>query len=125
LGLSSERSALGISKTRVYYPKEEKGKYLAYKLLIHTSFIIPVFLVTFLLYYLFNIRLRNESLKVVMWGYMVFAFWMIAHLVIEVLTYIWQQFPNAGVYLVLIILAVIFTLLAIFIQKKVAEHHHV
>ena len=122
-GLSYEQSALGISKTRVYYPKEEKGKYRAFKLLIHSSFIIPIFLLTFLLYYLFTVRLRSDNLKVVMWGYMAFAFWMIVHLVGESLIYVWDQFPNAGIYIVLVILAIIFTLLAIFIQKKVAEHH--
>lgn len=119
---SSDRSTL--SRTKIYYPKEDDGTYRAYKLLIHTSFIIPIFLLTFLLYYLFNVRLRSDHLMVVMWGYMAFALWMIIRLVIEAISYIVKQFPNAGIYVVLLLLGIVFTLLAIFIQKKVAEHHH-
>ncbi len=116
-GLSAERSKLapGVS---VYYPTKEKGKYLTYKLLIHAAFIIPVFLLVFLFYYLVKIREQKEGWRVVVYAYMVFAFWMIAHLLGEAVKYISYQYKNAAIYIVLGLLVAIITPLAIFLQKK-------
>ena len=46
----------GLSDAKVYYRKDDKSQYMTYKLLIHAAFIIPIFMVVFLLYYLFNVN---------------------------------------------------------------------
>lgn len=117
-GLSSESS--GLTKSRIYYPTAQKGEYLTYKLLIHSAFIIPIFLLTFLFYFLFIVKKKYPHFNVVMYGYLVFAFWMLLHLLIELAYYITNQFPSSAVYIILTILVVIFTALAIFVQKKMA-----
>lgn len=117
---SYERS--GLSNTKVYYKKTDKSKYITYKLLIHTAFIIPVFLLVFLFYYLYHIKNPNPNIKVVMYAYFGFAFWMIAHLIGETGKYIIDQFENAAIYIILGLLVAIMTPLAIFIQKKVNQH---
>jgi hypothetical protein len=121
-GLSYERS--GLSQSRIYYPTGQKADYLMYKLLIHSAFIIPIFLLTFLLYYMFNIKKRQPNWFVAMYGYLVFAFWMLFHLLIELMIVINYQFPNSAIYIILGILAVIFTSLTVFMQKKVINKDH-
>jgi len=119
-GLSAEYSNLapGIS---IYYPTKEKGKYLAYKLLIHAAFIIPVFLLVFLLYYLVKIKEQKEGWQIAIYAYMVFAFWMMIHLLGETIKYISYQHKSAAIYIILVLLAVILTPLAVFLQKKHSE----
>ncbi|MEA2088594.1 MAG: hypothetical protein U9O55_02000 [Patescibacteria group bacterium] len=119
--MSYERS--GLSSTKVYYKTQDKSRYITYKLLIHSAFVIPVFLLMFLLYYIIDIRGKRDDLKVVMWGYVVFAFWMLFHLIGEIGKYIIDQWENAAVYIILFLLVAVITPLAIFIQKKYTEHH--
>lgn len=119
---SYERS--GLANAKVYYRKDSKSEYISYKLLIHAAFIIPTFLVVFLLYYIYNIKDKNINLKIVLWSYFAFAAWMLLHLLGETGKYIIEQFENAAIYIILGLLAVIMTTLAIFIQKKVNHHHH-
>jgi len=114
---SSESS--GLSSVRVYYNTSDKSEYITYKLLIHSSFIIPVFLLVFLFYYLFVVKNANHNLKVVIYAYFGFALWMILHLLGELGKYIIDQFENAAVYVILGFLVIIMTVLALFIQKKV------
>lgn len=118
--MSLEKSALapGIS---IQYPAKEKGVYLTYKLLIHAAFIIPVFLLVFLLYYLVKIKAQKESWRAVIYGYMIFGFWMMLHLLIEAGGYISSQYKSAAIYIILGVLAIILTPLAIFLQKKHSE----
>lgn len=117
----SERS--GLANARVYYRSENQSQYISYKLLIHAAFIIPTFLVVFLLYYIYNIKDKNINLKVVLWSYFAFALWMLLHLLGETGKYIIEEFENAAIYIILGLLAVIMTTLGIFIQKKVNHHH--
>ena len=122
LGLSSERS--GLSQSQIYYPTNQKADYIMYKLLIHSAFIIPIFLLSFLMYYMFNVKKRQPNWFVVTYGYLVFAFWMLFHLLIEIMMVISYQFPNSAIYIILGILAVIFTSLTVFMQKKVANKNN-
>ncbi|MBU2229077.1 MAG: hypothetical protein ABIF80_04140 [Patescibacteria group bacterium] len=121
-GLSSEKS--GLSNSAIYYPTSQRADYLMYKLLIHSAFIIPIFLLTFLLYYMFNVKKRQPNWFVAMYGYLVFAFWMLFHLLIEIMVVINYQFPNSAIYIILGILAVIFTSLTVFMQKKVVHRNN-
>lgn len=118
-GLSYERS--GLSQAKIYYPTNQKADYIMYKLLIHSAFIIPVFLLTFLMYYTFNVKKRQPNWFVVTYGYMFFAFWMLFHLLIEIMVVISYQFPNSAIYIILGVLVVVFTSLTVFMQKKVVN----
>lgn len=118
---SYERS--GLSETKVYYKKSNTSEYITYKLLIHSAFIIPIFLLIFLFYYLFNVKQANPNLKAVLFAYFGFAFWMMLHLLGELGRYIIEEFENAAIYIILIVLIIIITPLAIFIQKKVNQHN--
>ena len=118
---SYERS--GLSSQRIYYKKDEQSKYRIYKLLIHSAFIIPIFLLIFLFYYLFHLKQANPNTRIVLYAYIGAAFWMMLHLLIETAAYVIDRFENAAVYIILGILIAIITPLAIFIQKKVSQHY--
>ena len=118
-GLSYESSR--IANQKVYYSKDTTDKYRTYKLLIHASFIIPIFVLTFLIYYLVNLRLQSQSSKVMVWGYMSFALWMILHLLGETTIYVVKHAEGAAVYIILIILVVIFSFLGYFMQRRHSE----
>jgi hypothetical protein len=119
--LLSENNAL--SRDIVYYKSSQSDQYFASKVLIQSSFIIPIFILFFLLYYFVNIKNKESNLRVVSYAYLVFAIWMIIHLVINLIRLAYRQFPQAALYIVLLLLAVVFTSLAVFIQKKVNQHN--
>ena len=118
--LSSERSA--VSAQRVYFPRENESDYKLYEMLIHSAFVIPVFLVMFVLYFWVWFKKSDSPFKVVVVGYLVFAFWMMLHLIFEIGGYVLEEYKNLGVYLVLIFLAAIFTMLMVMLQRKVNRH---
>lgn len=118
-GLAMEKSSL--SGTSIYYPRAQSGEYKMYKLLIHGAFVLPIFLLMFLLYYWLNLKKRNENWFVVVWGYMAASMWLLLHLIGEVGKYVIDQYKNAAVYIILIFLALVLTSLAVFIQKKKIE----
>lgn len=118
-GYVLEKNAL--SDVRVYYPEGKKGDYLLYKTLIHGAFIIPAFLLTFILYYLVFLKGENSKYKVLAGGYMAFAFWMIIRLLLETANFIIVQYKSAAVYIILVALVLIFTGLIMLIQHKMAQ----
>ena len=123
LDYTLKREMNALSSYTVYYKSNNSDKYFAAKVLIQAAFIIPIFLLFFLLYYFVNIKNRNSNFRVVSYAYLVFAIWMIIHLVVNLIRLAYRQFPQAALYIILIVLAVIFTSLAIFIQKKVNQHN--
>ena len=118
--MASETNALAPGYY-ISYPQAEKGKYLTYKLLIHSAFAIPIFLLVFLLYFLVKIKHSKEGWRAVVFGYITFAIWMILHILEEAVEYIAAGNLNAAVYIILLLLVVILTPLAIFLQKKHSE----
>ena len=120
-GMVVEDSVLA-PRQKIYYSTQNKGEYLGYKLLIHGSFVIPVFLLVFLLYYLVKIRERKEGWQVAIYAYMVFAFWMLLHLIGESLKYVFYEYENFAIYIVLGLLVLILTPLAIFFQQRHEEN---
>lgn len=111
-----------LSDKVIYYQTTNESPYWSYKVLIQAGFIIPVFLLTFLLYYLINIKRQDSNFRIVSYGYLIFSIWMVLHLIINLIKLAYREFPELALYLVLIVLAIIFTTLAIFIQKKVNQH---
>jgi hypothetical protein len=118
---ASESSALSAS--RLYYPRVQTNVYSMYKLMIHSAVIIPVFLLMFVLYFWASHRPENKQFTVIVVGYLVFAFWMMLHLLGEAGRFILQEYRNVGVYVVLIVLAAMFTWLMIVLQKRINQHH--
>lgn len=114
MSLVSERSF----NTRVYYPKNKTEDYRLYKVLIHAAFVLPMFLLMFLLYYWVNLKKRSENLRVVTWAYMIGAIWVLLHLIGETGSYVVDAYKNMAIYIILIFLAIILTSLAVFMQKK-------
>lgn len=117
--IGSDRS--GITGAELCYKAESKSEYKLYKLLIHACFVLPIFILMFLLYYWVSLKKRNESWKVVIWGYMIASVWLLLHLAIETGGYMVDKYKNAAVYMILVFLAVVLTSLAVFIQKKKGE----
>jgi len=111
-----------LSGTNIYYPRKQSSEYKMYKLLIHSAFVLPIFLLMFLLYYWLNLKKRNENWFVVVWGYMAASIWFLLHLIGEVGKYVVDQYKNAAIYIILVFLALILTTLAVFIQKKKVEN---
>lgn len=120
LSLKSERSAL--SNQIIYYQQSKADKYLNFKVLINAGFIVPIFLLMFLIYYQINVKRKDSHLRVVSYGYLIFSIWMILHLVVNIVQLAYREFPQLALYLILIFLAIVFTILAVFIQKKVNQH---
>lgn len=121
-GIEYEASAL--SSQRIGYPTTQQTEYKLYRMLIHSAFIIPVFLLVFVVYFKLWHKNDDSPFKVVLVGYLVFAFWMILRLIFEVGGYVLEKFANVGVYVVLIFLAAIFTWLMILLQKKFSNKHN-
>jgi len=122
-GYVAEKSAL--SQARVYYPQTKQADYLLYKILLHSAFIIPIFLLTFLLYYLVYLKNEQSQYRVLLGGYIAFAIWMILRLIFETGYFVVVKYKNAAVYIILIALALIFSLLIVFIQKKIGHKQEV
>lgn len=111
-----EKSSL--SRARVYYPREKTEEYRLYRMLLHAAFVLPIFLLMFVLYYYVNLKKRNENWFVVTWAYMAGSFWVLLHLVGEAGKYVVDAYKNIAVYIILIFLAMILTTLAVLVQKK-------
>lgn len=90
-----------------------------FALLIHAAFVIPVFLIAFLVYFFFYYRKPQSKYKVLAWPYFVFSCVMLAHLLIE--TGVRFIGNKVGVYIILGLIAVILTGLVILLQKKFTE----
>jgi CDP-diglyceride synthetase len=114
--LASEKSSL--SSTRIYYPREKTEEYRLYRMLLHAAFVLPIFLLMFLVYYYINLKKRDENLYVVTWAYMAGAIWILLHLIGQAGQYVVDAYKNAAIYIILIFLAVILTSLAVLVQKK-------
>lgn len=90
-----------------------------FALLIHAAFIIPMFLIAFLVYFFFYYRKPESKYKVLAWPYFIMAVILIFHLLIE--TGVRFIGKKIAVYLVLGLVAVILTGLVILLQKKFSE----
>lgn len=110
-----------LSNVRIYYPREKTEQYKLYKLLIHAAFVLPAFLLMFLLYYQLNLKKKNTVWRAVVWAYMIGAIWVLLHLIGEAGRYVLDAYKNAAIYIILVFLAVILTSLAVFLQKKKEE----
>lgn len=90
-----------------------------FALLIHAAFIIPVFLIAFLVYFFFYYRKPDSKYKILAWPYFIMAVILMFHLLIE--TGVRFIGKKIAVYIILILVAVILTSLVILLQKKFSE----
>lgn len=118
---ASDRSSL--SSERVYYPSTQKTEYRMYKLLIHAAVVIPVFLLMFVFYFWTWRNKEHAQFVVIAVSYLIFAFWMMLHLLGEAFGFVLTEYRNVGIYVVLGLLAATFTWLMVILQKRVNQHH--
>ena len=104
-----------VSNTRVYYPRSDEGKYTMYKLIIHAAIVIPLFILSFALFYF---KKENKQIKPVLVSFMISAFWIMFHLLGEVIAFVMNQYRNIAIYIILILLTLIFGGLAYFVQAR-------
>jgi hypothetical protein len=116
-GYEVESSAL--STADVYYAHGERSDYKLYRMLIHAAFVIPAFLLVFVLYFWIWHRKTDNPFKVVVFGYLVFGFWMMLHLLFEIAGFVLEEYQNIGIYLVLVFLAALFTWLMVVLQHRI------
>ncbi|MEA2007311.1 MAG: hypothetical protein U9O20_04095 [Patescibacteria group bacterium] len=108
--------SMGVSpNTRIYYKASEKGRYMMWKLIIHACVIIPIFVLSFVLFYF---RKKNKQLRPLLISFMFFAFWMIFHLLGETINFVMDEYRNIAIYVILVILAAVFGVLAYYTQTK-------
>jgi hypothetical protein len=108
-------SSNAVSQTQIYYPADEKGRYLMYKLIIHAAVIIPLFILAFALFYYKRKKLQFKPLLV---SFLAFAFWMMFHLLGETISFVMNAYRNIAIYVILILLGVIFAGVTYFSQAK-------
>lgn len=108
-------SASAVSNTKVYYRADQKGRYMMYKVVIHAAVIIPIFIAAFILYYL---KKKNKQLKAITVSFLVFAFWMIFHLLGETMKFVMDEYKNFAIYGILIILTAVFGFLAYYAEAR-------
>ena len=108
-------SAGAVSKTRLYYAAPEKGRYMMWKLVIHAAVIIPLFVLAFVLFYF---KRKNKQLLPLLIAFMAFAFWMMFHLLGETVKFVMDEYRNVAIYVILVVLAAVFGVLAYYTQAK-------
>lgn len=108
-------SSNAVSQTEIYYPADEKGRYLMYKLIIHAAVIIPLFILAFALFYYKRKKLQFKPLLV---SFLAFAFWMMFHLLGETISFVMNAYRNIAIYVILILLGIIFAGVTYFSQAK-------
>lgn len=111
--MKSEQSAIG--GTRIYYKESDSGRYMMYKIIIHAAVIIPLFLLSFFVYYL---KKDQRQLKPILVSLIIFAFWMFFHLLGELTSFVMNEYKNIAVYVILVVLAVILAILAYVVQDR-------
>ncbi len=115
---SYKMDSSSLSGVRLYYSQDKAEDYRLYKLLIHAAFVLPVFLLFFLIYFRVGNSHRESNWRVVVWGYLAGVLWLLLHLIGEAGVYVVDAYKNAAIYVILIFLAIILTSLAVFMQKK-------
>lgn len=101
--------------TQIYYSAEEKGRYLMYKLIIHAAVIIPMFVFAFVLFYL---KKKDVNMRPLLISFLFAAFWLMFHLLGETINFVMNQYRNIAIYVILIVLAAVFGVLAYYTQIK-------
>lgn len=102
-------------KTQIYYNATQKGRYVMYKLIIHAAVIIPVFVLAFVLFYL---KRKNYQLRPLLISFLFAAFWLMFHLLGETISFVMNEYRNIAIYVILVILAAVFGILAYYTQVK-------
>jgi len=113
------------SYDQYYQPQKaySESDYQMYRLLVHGAFVIPVLLAGFLLYFWMYYRMKDNPKRLIVWPYFLFSIWMTIHLIGEAFYFLMNKYEKVGFYIVLLVLAGLFTWLGLFIQKKWHEKH--
>ena len=104
-----------FSEVRLYYPKKEENRYLMYKLIIYSAIIIPLFIMSFVLFYF---KKGNYSWRLIVVGIFAVSAWLMLGLLRSVISFIMESYENFAAYVVLAILILFFGGLTIYFQSK-------
>jgi len=104
-----------IGNTRIYYKENDKGRYMMYKLIIHSAVIIPLFLFSFVL---FHLKKNERKYKPILISFFLFSFWMFFHLLGELTRFVMDEYKNVAIYVILVVMAVLVGFLAYYSQDK-------
>ncbi|HCJ52223.1 MAG: hypothetical protein A2898_00350 [Candidatus Kerfeldbacteria bacterium RIFCSPLOWO2_01_FULL_48_11] len=101
----------------------DQADYELYRLAIHTAFAIPLLLAGFLFYFWFMYKRSDHPNKIIVWPYFLLTLWVMLHVILEAFYFLIEQYEKLGIYIVLILLVVVLTWLAMFVQKKWHQKH--
>lgn len=108
-------SAVAAPGTQIYYASQDQGRYMMYKLIIHASVIIPLFVLAFVLFYF---KKNNYQLRPLLISFVVASFWLMFHLLGETVSFVMDEYKNIAIYVILIVLMAVFGVLAYYSQAK-------
>ena len=91
-----------------------------FKTVIYASIIIPIFITSFILFY---IKKRDLRIKAMIISFFAAASWLMFTLLILLTTFLYTSYKGIAIYLMLIIMLVIFGFLAYYAQIKFSREH--
>lgn len=96
----------------------EMDQYMLYRLLIHSGFVLPLFLGVFLLHNWLDDQPEKKQYKVISIGYITFGLWMMLRMIVEMGVYIVEVNQVIGMYVLLAGLAALLTWFMIRFQRR-------
>ncbi|MDD5342216.1 MAG: hypothetical protein PHH01_03115 [Patescibacteria group bacterium] len=97
----------------------QTADYRTNEIMLHSAFAIPILLGAIILYFFTHLRTTGQPYyRGLTWSGVVFAFWLLVHVVIELAAFLVVQQKTLGVYLVFIFLIIILTGLIVFLQRR-------
>lgn len=97
----------------------DMDQYSLYRLVIHSSFVLPIFLAIFWLHNWFDDQPAKKQYKVISIGYVAFGLWMMMRIIIETGIYIVEVNRVVGIYLLLGVLIALLTWFMVKFQRRV------
>lgn len=88
-------------------------------ILYHTAFVIPVVILALVFYFLLYKRGRKYSAMIA--PYLVGSLFIVGRLLFDIGEYIIQEYKQAGIYAILVVLMVVFSVIVFFVQQKWEE----
>lgn len=96
----------------------DMDQYMLYRLIIHSAFVLPLFLVVFLLHNWLDDQPEKRQYKVISIGYITFGLWMMLRIIVEIGVYIVEVNRVVGMYLLLGALAALLTWFMVRFQRR-------
>lgn len=96
----------------------DMDQYALYRLIIHSAFVLPIFLVIFWLHNWLDDQPAKKQYKVISIGYVTFGLWMMLRIIVETGVYIVEVNRVVGIYLLLGLLIALLTWFMVKFQRR-------